>query len=104
MSPSGACTEGGDGAAGGRRGAGVWARHEDLLAWSCCTSPAFVSSCEAWWYLRLREQAVGSVLQGEEVRDAAGCTAGPIQAVIPGEGFWGKESNREGWFLSALLG
>lgn len=46
--------------------------------------------------------AVGSVLQGEEVRDAAGCAADPIQAVIAGEGLWGKESNGEGWFLFVL--
>lgn len=36
-------------------------------------------------------------LQGEEVHDAAGCAADPVQAVVPGEGLWeGNPTGRDG--------
>lgn len=106
--PGEARSAGEDGTAGGRRGAGAEAEREDLLAWSCCPSSAFVSACRSWQDLRfwehtasprpfsscvckgrrwamLRDQARGSGGKeaSGELRDGVGCTAGIIPCRLP---------------------
>lgn len=102
-SPGEARSAGEDGTAGGCRGAGAEAEREDLLAWSCCPSPACISACRSWQDLRfwehaasprpfsscvcqgrrwatLRDQARGSggKESSGELRDGVGCAMGII--------------------------
>lgn len=85
-SPGEARSAGEDGTAGGRQGAGAEAEREDLLAWSCCPSPAHISACRNWQDLRFWEHAANprpfsscvcerrrwATLLGDEARGSGG--------------------------------
>lgn len=85
-SPGEARSAGEDGTAGGRQGAGAEAEREDLLAWSCCPSPARISACRSWQDLRFWEHAASprpfsscvcegrrwATLLGDEARGSGG--------------------------------
>lgn len=85
-SPGEARSAGEDGTAGGHRGAGAEAEREDLLAWSCCPSPARISACRSWQDLRFWEHAANprpfsscvcerrrwATLLGDEARGSGG--------------------------------